>query len=93
MTTVGIRELRQNLSAYLREVAEGKSIQVTDHGRPVAVLGPVPAEQSEWDRLIAEGTMRPPQGDLLALGPPPEDIEWTGSLTEALDEIREDSVE
>jgi prevent-host-death family protein len=38
---VGIRELRQNLSVYLRRVAQGERFIVTDHNRPVASLGPV----------------------------------------------------
>lgn len=37
---VGIRELRQNLSVYLRRVAEGETLEVTERGRPVARLAP-----------------------------------------------------
>ena len=32
--SVGIRELRDGLSRYLAEVRAGRSITVTDHGRP-----------------------------------------------------------
>ncbi|WP_404829098.1 type II toxin-antitoxin system Phd/YefM family antitoxin, partial [Streptomyces griseoaurantiacus] len=35
---VGVRELRQNASAYPRRVAEGESFTVTDRGVPVALL-------------------------------------------------------
>jgi hypothetical protein len=35
---VGVRELRQNLSVYLRRVLKGESFEVTDRGRTVAVL-------------------------------------------------------
>ena len=35
---VGVRELRQNLSVYLRRVEQGEAFEVTDHGRPVARL-------------------------------------------------------
>ncbi len=38
MESVGVREIRQNVSAYLRRVEEGETFQVTDRGRPVAVL-------------------------------------------------------
>lgn len=38
---VGVRELRQNLSVYLRRVQRGERLEVTDHGRPVAVLAPI----------------------------------------------------
>ena len=46
MNRVGIRELRQNLSVYLRRVQQGESLEVTERGRPVAVLGPLSAASS-----------------------------------------------
>jgi len=45
MRTAGIREVRQNLSALLREVRKGREIVITDRGEPVARLLP-PAEGS-----------------------------------------------
>jgi prevent-host-death family protein len=39
-TTVGVRELRQNLSRYLDVVKAGESLVVTEHGREVARLVP-----------------------------------------------------
>lgn len=40
MATVGIRELKNRLSEYLRRVGDGERITVTDRGRPVAILSP-----------------------------------------------------
>lgn len=40
MSTVGVRELRQNLSRYLERVKDGTSLEVTEHGRVVARLSP-----------------------------------------------------
>ena len=40
MRTAGIREVRQNLSALLREVRKGREIVITDRGEPVARLTP-----------------------------------------------------
>ncbi len=40
-TTVGVRELKNRLSWFLRHVQEGHDVIVTDRGRPVAVLRPV----------------------------------------------------
>ena len=40
--SVGIAELRQNLSRYLRRVQRGERLLVTDRNRPVAELGPPP---------------------------------------------------
>lgn len=45
MRTAGIREVRQNLSALLREVRKGREIVITDRGQPVARLAP-PSEGS-----------------------------------------------
>ena len=68
---VGVRELRQNLSVYLDRVKAGETLEVTEHGRTVARLGPSPAPvMSPLDRMIAQGTARPATEDLLALGPP-----------------------
>lgn len=41
MRTAGIREARQNLSALLDEVKNGREILITEHGRPVAKLVPL----------------------------------------------------
>ena len=39
-TEVGIRELKRNLSAYLRQVKAGRTITITDRGRPVGRIVP-----------------------------------------------------
>jgi prevent-host-death family protein len=54
MMSVGIRELRQRASELLRHVERGETIEITDRGRPVAVLSPLPAG-SAYERLVAEG--------------------------------------
>lgn len=54
MTSVGIRELGQRASELLRRVEHGETIEVTDRGRPVALLSP-PPEGSPLDRLRALG--------------------------------------
>jgi len=37
---VGVRELRKNLSKYLRRVASGERLEVRERGMSVAVLAP-----------------------------------------------------
>lgn len=57
MTTVGVKELKNHLSAYLRRVANGERVVVTERGRPVATLSAVeeePATKAAW-RLVGEG--------------------------------------
>jgi prevent-host-death family protein len=67
---VGMRELRQNLSVYLRRVERGERLEVTDHGRLVAVLAPPGEPASSLERLVAIGRVVPPAGSLLELLPP-----------------------
>ncbi len=47
--SVGIRELKAHLSRYLKEVREGRSVLVTDHGQPIGRI--VPAAESLESRL------------------------------------------
>ena len=86
--TVGVAELRQNLSHYLRRVGRGERLVVTDRNRPVAELGPAPTTGPDLDRLIAEGLVSAPRRRGL-----PEPLELTGdsqALSRALDEVRGD---
>jgi prevent-host-death family protein len=56
--SIGVRELRQNASRYLRLIEErGEPIQITDRGRPVALLTPLP-RGSRIEELIAAGRIR-----------------------------------
>ena len=84
--TVGVAELRQNLSRYLRRVSKGERLLVTDRNRPVAELGPPPTAGSGLDRLIAQGkVIRPTRRGL------PEALPMDGdprALSRAIDEIR-----
>jgi prevent-host-death family protein len=61
----GIRELKDNLSRYIRRVEAGQRIAVTAHGRVVAELVPPgtatrTSPGSRWDELIATGVLHPP---------------------------------
>jgi len=54
MTKVGIRELRQRASELLRQVEQGETIEITDRGRPVALLSPLP-EGTPLERMRLAG--------------------------------------
>jgi prevent-host-death family protein len=70
--TVGVRELRQNLSVYLERVKRGEVLTVTEHGRPVARLGPdIPDRADVLDRLIADGRATRARQDHRDLALPP----------------------
>jgi len=60
----GIRELKDNLSEYVRRAEAGERIAITAHGRVVAML--VPPEKairarrrSHYDELVKQGIIRP----------------------------------
>ncbi|MHB8245033.1 MAG: type II toxin-antitoxin system Phd/YefM family antitoxin [Acidimicrobiales bacterium] len=61
MERIGVRELRQHASRYLARVATGESIEVTDRGRPVALLVPTPGDH--WEGLIASGQVLAATGE------------------------------
>jgi len=54
---VGVRELKTWLCRYLREVRRGRTIVVTDRGKPIAELRPICAlgsgREAPLERLIA----------------------------------------
>jgi prevent-host-death family protein len=70
MMSVGIRELRQNLSVYIRRVRRGEALQVTEHGEPVALLTPLPPTDDPLADLVAAGKLIPASRSFDELPPP-----------------------
>lgn len=73
MISTGIRDLKDNLSQYVRRSEAGERIAVTAHGRVVAELGPPvratrAGRRTRFDDLVAVGVVRLPveSGDPLA---------------------------
>lgn len=91
MNRVGIRELRQYASRYIDRVKSGESFEVTERGVPVAMLSPA-VKQSLQDRLVAEGTLLPAQGDVSEWlrRNPPAPASGGESASQALREQREE---
>jgi prevent-host-death family protein len=86
--TVGIAELRQNLSKHLERVKAGERLIVTDRNRPVAMLTPPPPTGSATDRLVAEGLARPPLSSRPPAPEPHGDTDWTDEFIKMRDEQR-----
>ena len=84
--------MRQNLSKYLRRVVAGETLEVTERGRPVAVLSPLPEEATAIDRLAALGRLKRARLDLTKLGPP-LDCPLEISISEALEEQNAERIE
>lgn len=55
MEQIGVRELRQHASRWLRRVAEGETYEITVRGVPVARLSPVERQEDTLERLAREG--------------------------------------
>ena len=89
MTTVGVRELRQRASELLRLVEQGETVEITDRGRPVALLAPLP-QGSPLDRLRAAGEVTPSTLDLDDLPDPLELAPATELPSAALERLRRD---
>jgi prevent-host-death family protein len=84
MLEVGIRALKQNASAVVAQAAAGETVTITDRGRPVALMTPIP--ESRLEAKIRRGDARPARHRLADL--PAPDI--GPSLSDALAAMRDD---
>jgi prevent-host-death family protein len=66
MATVGVRELKNRLTQYLRRAKQGGEVVVTERGRPIAVIRPIHPGEPAADldarlaRLAARGSVTLP---------------------------------
>jgi prevent-host-death family protein len=88
-TNVGVRELRQNLSVYLRRVARGERFVVTDRREPVAELIPLAGEGDERSEYLRRNNLKPAKLRWEEVGPP-IDLGPGVSLSEELLRERDD---
>lgn len=89
--TIGVRELRQNLSVYLDLVKEGRILRVTEHGQEVALLTPLPPKtMNVFERLVAEGKATAPTKSLRNLPLPKPGPPGAPTTEEILAELRAD---
>jgi prevent-host-death family protein len=89
---VGCRELKTRLGTYMRHVKEGATILVTERGRPIAELRPVPSRSDVEDalyRLAAQGVVSREVREPLPLKPF-RPIRSRKSVSQAVIEDRKD---
>lgn len=66
MSTVGIKELKNRLTQYLRRTKKGEEVVVTERGKPVAVIQPITSAkqavslEGKLARLAASGSVTLP---------------------------------
>lgn len=68
MITVGVRQVKNNLSRYLASVKRGKTVLITERGRPIARLVSEPSRQPTYreklSSLAARGVVELPRAEL-----------------------------
>jgi prevent-host-death family protein len=87
MVRIGIRELRDNLTATIRRVRAGEAFEVTHDGEPVAVLSPV--KRTRLEELIASGDITPAKRPL-DLSRPRYPVQGGLTSQQIFDELRAD---
>jgi prevent-host-death family protein len=68
MKTVGVRELKNRLSEYIRRAKSGEGVLVTDRGQVVAEL--TPPGRGATDAAVPPGLLVLARRDLLVIGAP-----------------------
>jgi prevent-host-death family protein len=88
---VGIRELRQNLSVYLKHVREeGRAYEVTERGEPVARLTPLTDRPTTiYEQMVADGRITPARRPWAEL-PEPRPALPGKQLSEVIREMRDE---
>lgn len=84
MARIGVRELRQNASEWIRRAHAGERIEVTKRGQVMAVLGPPPSEGAVAG-LRETGRLKPAS----IVGPQPSPVTTSRAASEALAELRD----
>ena len=69
-TTVGIRELKAQLSAFLQQVKAGATLTITEHGKPIGRIVPLPKSKAERLQAMIDAGL----------------ASWSGKKVQPLDE-------
>ena len=91
MTGIGVRELRQHASRYLDLVKAGETVEVTERGTLVALLGSPNPAVAVRDRLIASGHLVPATAEFVL--PQRRRAEADTTATDVLTELRTERLE
>src|SRR5262245_14323419 len=96
MRSIGIKTLKAKLSEYIRAVAAGETMLVTDRGRVVAEIIPPRAApdastaKEQWAELIRSGLVTPAKRPRPRLPPRSRDLVSSEALMRDLDDSRSD---
>jgi prevent-host-death family protein len=89
MNTVGIRELKANLSRHLKRVRSGTRLVVTERGRAIASIQPIEARQDvDWAHALVAAGRAHWSGGKPAGATPPVRIRTGKTVSDAVIEDR-----
>jgi prevent-host-death family protein len=86
---VGVRDLKARLSEYLRQVSQGKTVIITEHGRPVGRLSPVNEPLHERLKALQDAGLVAWNGQKLKPVPPAAVNRSDKQVADILVEMRE----
>jgi len=86
---VGVRDLKARLSEYLRQVSQGQTVIITDHGRPVGRLMPVDQPLDERLKVLQDAGLVAWNGQKLKPVTPAAVNRGDRQVSEILVEMRE----
>jgi prevent-host-death family protein len=90
LATVGVRVLRQEASTVLDRVKAGETIEITEHGKPIALLSPIPSSIVEtW---ISRRLITPAKNPGTLLSVKPIKSKSRQSTQEILDYLRAEKI-
>ena len=87
VTTVGVRDLRDHLSAFLERVKAGETITVTEHGRPIARLVRDEPISKRLLELAAQGQVTLPTKPFTSWEDIPH-VPYPWPIEDLMDEVR-----
>ena len=87
--TVGVRELKAQLSRYVRQVKAGTTLVITDRGQPVGRIVPIATTVEARQRELIEIGMAAWSGCRLPAAPPAPHVRGDRTVADLLLEDRE----
>jgi prevent-host-death family protein len=87
--TVGIRELKGQLSRYLDQVKTGATVVITERGKPIGQITAIASSLDERLQQLAAADLLAWSGRRVSAAPPPVRNNKTKTVAELLLEDRE----
>lgn len=87
LISVGVRELHNRTSELMRAVEQGAELEITRHGRVIGQLR-APADDSLYERLVADGMITPAAKPESNWTPDPVELDHAATVSDLVAEQR-----